>query len=51
MDKKTDFYALPYSLKQAVGARLIAKIVKGVSTRRMRQWYDLYTKFLIPFIS
>lgn len=50
MDKKTEFYALPYSLKQAVGARLIAKIVKGVSTR-MRQWYDVYTKFLIPFIS
>lgn len=42
MDKKTEFYTLPYSLKQAVGTRLIAKIVKGVSTRRMRQWYDLY---------
>lgn len=51
MDKETEFYTLPYSLKQAVGARLIAKIVKGVSTRRMRQWYDLYKKFLIPFIS
>lgn len=45
MDKKTEFYTLPYSLKQAVGARLIAKIVNGMIFIKIPDSIHLLTKY------